>query len=146
MTEKKTTFHFEGFSTILWNNPSLRRKKPQIQKTIHKIGTLMAKTTETKTPRAKPKSAARKSGSGPKAGESAKPQIGTADRPRQPGVERRQNHPSRAKHGYIQLILTQAVTKLGQPGDLVKVRPGFAQLSRSAGVGNLRHPEQLADG
>jgi large subunit ribosomal protein L9 len=47
--------------------------------------------------------------------------------PRQPGVERRRNHPVRAKHGYIQLILTQPMPQLGQAGDLVKVRPGFAR-------------------
>ena len=47
--------------------------------------------------------------------------------PRQPGVERRRNHPARAKHGHMQLILTQAIPHLGQPGDLVKVRPGFGR-------------------
>ena len=56
------------------------------------------------------------------------------------------NHPVRAKHGYIQLILTQAVTKLGQPrrrsSRCAGVRP---QLPGSPGARNLRHPEQPAD-
>lgn len=47
--------------------------------------------------------------------------------PRQPGVERRKNHPLRAKNGYMQLILTQKVSEVGGQGDLVKVRPGFAR-------------------
>jgi large subunit ribosomal protein L9 len=47
--------------------------------------------------------------------------------PRQPGVERRRNHPLRAKNGHIGVILTQSVTHLGHAGDLVKVRPGFAR-------------------
>jgi large subunit ribosomal protein L9 len=46
---------------------------------------------------------------------------------RQPGVERRKNHPMRAKEGYMQVLLTHAVPHFGQPGDLVKVRPGFAR-------------------
>ena len=46
---------------------------------------------------------------------------------RQPGVERRKNHPTRAKNGHMEVLLTQAVPHFGQPGDLVKVRPGFAR-------------------
>lgn len=46
---------------------------------------------------------------------------------RQPGVERRKNHPTRAKEGYMQILLTNPVPHVGQPGDLVKVRPGFAR-------------------
>jgi large subunit ribosomal protein L9 len=46
---------------------------------------------------------------------------------RQPGVERRKNHPMRSKDGHMQILLTQAVPHLGQPGDLVRVRPGFAR-------------------
>ncbi len=92
-----------------------------------KTGILMAKTTETKAPKAKSKSASRKSGGQPKPGDASKLHGATAERPRQPGVERRKNHPSRAKHGYVHLILTQPVSKLGEPGDLVKVRPGFAR-------------------
>ena len=69
--------------------------------------------------------------------------------PRQPGVERRRNHPIRAKHGYIELILTQAMPQLGQAGDLVKVRPGFARnylvpqgLATFATQNNLRMVEK----
>jgi large subunit ribosomal protein L9 len=46
---------------------------------------------------------------------------------RRPGVERRRNHPTRARDGYMQVLLTQAVAFLGQTGDLVKVRPGHAR-------------------
>ena len=46
---------------------------------------------------------------------------------RQPGVERRRNHPLRAKDGQFEVILTHAVPHFGQPGDLIKVRPGFAR-------------------
>ena len=52
---------------------------------------------------------------------------GLSDGPRQPGVERRRNHPARAKDGSMQIILTHAVPHVGGPGDLVKVRPGFAR-------------------
>ena len=45
----------------------------------------------------------------------------------QPGNERRRNHPMRAKDGYMQVLLTQTVPHFGQPGDLIKVRPGFAR-------------------
>ncbi len=47
--------------------------------------------------------------------------------PRQPGVERRKNHPMRAKFGYMHVLLTQRVPGVGQPGDLARVRPGFAR-------------------
>ncbi|ADV63443.1 ribosomal protein L9 [Isosphaera pallida ATCC 43644] len=62
-------------------------------------------------------------------GGSAKVKGGAAvaSPPRQPGVERRRNHPMRPKNGYYQVILTQAVPHVGQPGDLVKVRAGFAR-------------------
>jgi len=46
---------------------------------------------------------------------------------RQPGVERRRNHPMRAKGGYMEVILTQNVPHAGTTGELVKVRPGFAR-------------------
>jgi large subunit ribosomal protein L9 len=86
----------------------------------------MANTTETKTPKAKSsKSKARATSS--KGADSAKAKGVKEGPPRQPGVERRRNHPIRATHGYIQLILTQAMPHLGQAGDLVKVRPGFAR-------------------
>lgn len=46
---------------------------------------------------------------------------------RQPGVERRHNHPMRALHGQVHLLLTHNVPHLGQTGDLVKVKPGYAR-------------------
>jgi large subunit ribosomal protein L9 len=57
----------------------------------------------------------------------ARPKKPAASPPRQPGVERRKNHPLRARNGHISLLLTQNVPSLGQPGDLVKVRPGYAR-------------------
>ena len=46
---------------------------------------------------------------------------------RRPGWERRHNHPTRAKNGSMQVLLAERVPKLGEPGDLVKVKPGFAR-------------------
>ncbi len=46
---------------------------------------------------------------------------------RQPGVERRKNHPTRSKDGHMQVLLTHVVPHFGHPGDLVKVKPGFAR-------------------
>lgn len=85
----------------------------------------MAKMTDKKPGKAKPKAkraakAAAKS-AGPR---TAAPAVSTV---RQPGVERRRNHPTRAKDGHIQVLLTHPVPHFGQPGDLVKVRPGFAR-------------------
>ena len=62
----------------------------------------------------------------------AKAPVGQAAAPvvtavRQPGVERRQNHPMRAKDGQMQVILTHNVPHCGTTGELVKVRPGFAR-------------------
>jgi large subunit ribosomal protein L9 len=85
----------------------------------------MANTSETKTTKAKSGAAKGKASSGQT--ESARTRRIQDGPPRQPGVERRRNHPVRAKHGHIQLILTQAMPHLGQAGDLVKVRPGFAR-------------------
>jgi large subunit ribosomal protein L9 len=109
----------------------------------------MAKTTETKGPKAKSSTAPVKTKTQAKAGESGKAKPKPAGPPPQPGVERRKNHPSRAKLGHIQLILTQAIPKLGQSGDLVKVRPGFARnylvpqgLATFATQNNLRMVEK----
>ncbi len=77
----------------------------------------MAKTTKTKT-KSKAKAAARSAGA---------KKTADAAPPRQPGVERRKNHPLRAKNGYLNVLLTNNVPHLGAPGDLVKVRPGFAR-------------------
>ena len=46
---------------------------------------------------------------------------------RQPGVERRRNHPTRAKDGQMTILMTQPVTHVGQAGEVVKVRPGYAR-------------------
>ena len=109
----------------------------------------MAKTTDSKAPKAKSSATAVKAKTPSKASESGKTKAAPAGPPRQPGVERRKNHPSRAKHGHIQLILTQAISKLGQPGDLVSVRPGFARnylvpqgLATFATQNNLRMVEK----
>ncbi|HZW32468.1 MAG TPA: 50S ribosomal protein L9 [Isosphaeraceae bacterium] len=103
----------------------------------------MAKTSDTK---AKSRSATTKARTSSKAAGTTAAQAGP---PRQPGVERRRNHPVRAKHGYIQLILTQPLPQLGQAGDLVKVRPGFARnylvpqgLATFATQNNLRMVEK----
>jgi large subunit ribosomal protein L9 len=85
----------------------------------------MAKSTEGKTAKPKTKSATKAKTQSKQAG-SVKAQAG-ASSPRQPGVERRKNHPMRAKHGHMNVLLTHAVPSLGQPGELVKVRPGFAR-------------------
>jgi large subunit ribosomal protein L9 len=114
-----------------------------------KIGIRMAKTSETKAAKVKSSTAPSKTKSQAKSGDSGKAKAEPAGPPRQPGVERRQNHPSRAKHGYIQLILTQSIPKLGQSGDLVKVRPGYARnclvpqgLATFATQNNLRMVEK----
>jgi large subunit ribosomal protein L9 len=62
-----------------------------------------------------------------KAGAAAPAPAAEAPHARQPGVERRRNHPMRSKDGYMHVLLTGAVPHCGQPGDLVKVRPGFAR-------------------
>jgi large subunit ribosomal protein L9 len=84
----------------------------------------MAKTTtEKKSAKPKPKAkaaASRKAGA--KATATAVPQP-----VRQPGVERRRNHPERAKNGFMHVLLTRDVIHVGKAGDLVKVRPGFAR-------------------
>jgi large subunit ribosomal protein L9 len=86
----------------------------------------MAKTTKPQgaTPAAKAPSR-KKSGS--KAGDTLKAKQAAAGPARQPGVERRKNHPLRAKNGHIHVLLTQPVPHVGQPGELVNVRPGFAR-------------------
>jgi large subunit ribosomal protein L9 len=109
----------------------------------------MAKTTDSKAPKAKSSTVAVKAKGQSKGGETGRAKTVPTGPLRQPGVERRQNHPSRAKHGHIQLILTQAISKLGQPGDLVTVRPGFARnylvpqgLATFATQNNLRMVEK----
>lgn len=95
-------------------------------------------------PKAKPKA---KTKTAPSKGKGTSTVLTTTAR--QPGVERRRNHPMRAKNGYFQVILTHPVAHLGQAGDLVKVRPGFARnyllplgLATFATPHNLRHVEK----
>lgn len=90
-----------------------------------KVSPIMAKTTGAKA--AKPRAKAAQAKSQSKSAESQKAKGAAAGPPRQPGVERRRNHPLRAKNGHIQILMTHAVPHVGQPGDLVKVRPGFAR-------------------
>ncbi len=67
-----------------------------------------------------------------------------------PGVDRRRNHPTRARDGQMQVLLTQKVQHFGEAGDLVKVRPGFARnyllpqgMATFATPHNLRIVEKL---
>jgi large subunit ribosomal protein L9 len=86
----------------------------------------MAKMTDKKPAKAKAKAKA----SSKKHSKSSSTRTGVVVAPvavRQPGVERRRNHPMRAKDGYMQVLLTHSVPHFGQPGDLIKVRPGFAR-------------------
>ena len=86
----------------------------------------MAKTTKPKGAMPAAKAPSRKK-SGSKAGDTLKAKQAAAGPARQPGVERRKNHPLRAKNGHIHVLLTQPVPHVGQPGELVNVRPGFAR-------------------
>jgi large subunit ribosomal protein L9 len=85
----------------------------------------MAKSTKPRGATPATKAPSKKTGS--KAGETLKAKQAAAGPARQPGVERRKNHPLRAKHGHIHVLLTQPVPHVGQPGELVNVRPGFAR-------------------
>ncbi|MEW4571105.1 50S ribosomal protein L9 [Tautonia sp. JC769] len=84
----------------------------------------MAKTTsKTKQAKAAAKAARAKSHTQSQS-QAAQAILGAA---RRPGWERRHNHPTRPKNGYMHVLLTNKVAKLGEPGDLVKVRPGYAR-------------------
>jgi large subunit ribosomal protein L9 len=86
----------------------------------------MAKTSDTQGTQPKAKAPGQaKTRSKPAA--TAKPKQAQSGPPRQPGVERRKNHPLRAKQGHISVLLTRPVPHVGQAGELVKVRPGFAR-------------------
>jgi large subunit ribosomal protein L9 len=86
----------------------------------------MAKMTDKKPakPKAKAKASAKSKKNAAGSRTSSAPVVAEV---RQPGVERRRNHPMRAKDGHMQVLLTHVVPHFGQPGDLVKVRPGFAR-------------------
>jgi large subunit ribosomal protein L9 len=118
----------------------------------------MAKMTDKKPAKAKTKVKQRSATTAKKAAEAAARHQTASLVPevRQPGVERRKNHPMRAKDGHMQIILTHAVPHLGQPGELVRVRPGFARnyllpqgLATFATPHNLRiiekHRQRLRD-
>jgi len=88
----------------------------------------MAKMTDKKPAKAKPKVKAKASSKAKKAAASqTKTTAVLVPKVRQPGVERRKNHPTRARNGQMEILMTQAVPHVGQPGDLVKVKPGFAR-------------------
>jgi len=86
----------------------------------------MAKMTDKKPGKAKPKAKphAKPKKHAPSSAKAAPVVVATAH---QPGNERRRNHPTRSKDGHMQVLLTHSVPHFGQPGDLVKVRPGFAR-------------------
>jgi large subunit ribosomal protein L9 len=69
----------------------------------------------------------KKKKTGTKASDAPKAKQALAGPARQPGVERRKNHPLRAKNGHMHVLLTQPVPHVGQAGELVSVRPGFAR-------------------
>ena len=89
----------------------------------------MAKMTDKKPGKAKAKAKAKAKPGAKKSSTTAASAATISLTPavRQPGVERRKNHPMRSKDGYMQILLTHNVPHFGQPGDLVKVRPGFAR-------------------
>jgi large subunit ribosomal protein L9 len=106
----------------------------------------MAKTTSKAS---KPKAKARPRTNKPRTTAGASPAATGEGAPRRPGVERRKNHPLRAQGGFMHVLLTSKVDKLGGAGDLVKVRPGFARnylipkgLATFATPHNLRIVEQ----
>jgi len=86
----------------------------------------MAKMTDKKPGKAKTKVKVKRGAAKGKTSATA-PKVAVAPVVRQPGVERRRNHPTRAKDGHMEVLLTQVVPHFGQPGDLVKVKPGFAR-------------------
>src|SRR4051812_36789272 len=89
----------------------------------------MAKMTDKKQAKAKPKVKMKAQTKAKKAAQAAatKTAVVLERAVHQSGVERRTNHPTRAKNGYMEVLLTHPVPHFGQPGDLVKVRPGFAR-------------------
>ncbi len=84
----------------------------------------MAKMTDKKPAKAKPKK--KTTAKGKSSGTTSARQL-AAPTVHQPGNDRRRNHPTRSKNGQMEVLLTHAVPYFGQPGDLVKVRPGFAR-------------------
>jgi len=87
----------------------------------------MAKMTDKKPGKAKAKTKAKTSVKSKKNAPPPKATVVLDSTVHQPGNDRRRNHPMRSKDGYMQILLTHNVPHFGQPGDLVKVRPGFAR-------------------
>jgi large subunit ribosomal protein L9 len=87
----------------------------------------MVKMSDKKPAKAKPKAKTSTKAKAKAPAGSAATKAPVAPTVRQPGVERRKNHPTRAKNGYMHVLLTRAVASLGQAGDLVKVKPGYAR-------------------
>ncbi len=87
----------------------------------------MAKMTDKKPGKAKAKTKAKTSVKSKKNAPPPKVTVVLDSTVHQPGNDRRRNHPMRSKDGYMQILLTHNVPHFGQPGDLVKVRPGFAR-------------------
>jgi large subunit ribosomal protein L9 len=87
----------------------------------------MAKMTDKKPGKAKAKPKAKKAGAKGKTTAGSSKAAPAPVAVRQPGVDRRRNHPTRAKDGHMQVLLTGVVPHFGQAGDLIKVRPGFAR-------------------
>lgn len=113
----------------------------------------MAKMTDKKPGKAKAKAKPSAKAKAKKtAPSSSKTTLVVVAAVRQPGVERRRNHPTRSKDGHMEVLLTHAVPHFGQPGDLIKVRPGFARnyllpqgLATFATPHNLRIVEKHRD-
>ena len=90
----------------------------------------MAKMTDKKPAKAKAKAKASpkaKAKAAARAEAQSRAATAVVSTVRQPGVERRRNHPARSKDGHMQILLTNNVPHLGGPGDLVRVRPGYAR-------------------
>jgi large subunit ribosomal protein L9 len=85
----------------------------------------MVKMSDKKPAKAKPKAKPSTKAKAKSATTAAR--VPVAPTVRQPGVERRKNHPARARNGFMHVLLTRTVEKLGQAGDLVKVKPGYAR-------------------
>ena len=112
----------------------------------------MAKMTDKKPGKAKAKAKPAKKTNKAAASSTTKTVVLAAPAVRQPGNERRKNHPTRSKDGHMQVLLTHDVPHFGHPGDLVKVRPGFARnyllpqgLATFATPHNLRIVEKHRD-
>lgn len=88
----------------------------------------MVKMSDKKPAKAKAKPKIKHAAKGKKAAPAASAaQVAINLNVHQPGVERRRNHPTRARNGFMHILLTQSVAHLGQAGELVRVKPGYAR-------------------